>query len=235
VAAAGEREGDGAPRRAARPRRLGRLTAAVIFDCDGTLVDSEPLAGAAWRRAVAPYGYEITDADLAACVGSPYARTHAYFAERAAGLPDAGAFWPLISRELYALLDSELEPFPDALDALAELQARGIPVAVASSSPRERLDRTLAHVQLSFGVSVAGDEIEHGKPAPDMFLEAARRLGMPPARCVVVEDSPPGVAAGVAAGMPTLGVCRVPGTEDTLAAADKVVDRVSAAAILSLL
>jgi HAD superfamily hydrolase (TIGR01509 family) len=236
VAAPGQREGDGAPRRAARPRRLRRLNqAAVIFDCDGTLVDSEPLAGAAWRRAVAPYGYDITEADLAACVGSPYARTHAYFAARAAGLPDPSAFWPEVSRELYALLDTQLAPFDDALETLAELRARAVPVAVASSSPRERLDRTLARVGLAFGVTVAGDEIEHGKPAPDMFLEAARRLGVPPERCAVVEDSPPGVQAGIAAGMPTLGVCRVPGTEHTLAAADRVVDRVSATAILSLL
>jgi HAD superfamily hydrolase (TIGR01509 family) len=110
-----------------------------------------------------------------------------------------------------------------------------VPVAVASSSPRERLDRTLAHVGLAFPVSVAGDEILHGKPAPDMFLVAAERLGVAPARCVVVEDSAPGVAAGVAAGMPTLGVCRVPGTEAALSAADRVVDGVTAAAILSLL
>jgi HAD superfamily hydrolase (TIGR01509 family) len=167
-------------------------------------------------------------------VGSTYARTHAYFAERAA-LPDAAAFFPEITRELYALFDAGLEPYPDALAAVAELRARGVPLAVASSSPRERLDRTLAHIGLAFAVSVAGDEIEHGKPAPDMFLVAAERLGVAPERCVVVEDSGPGVAAGVAAGMPTLGVCRVPGTEAALAAADRVVDRVSAAAILALL
>jgi HAD superfamily hydrolase (TIGR01509 family) len=235
VAAEGQREGDAAPRRAARPRRLGRLNGpAVIFDCDGTLVDSEPLAGEAWRRAVAPYGYGVTEDDIAALVGSTYPRTHAYFAERAA-LPGAEAFFAEISRELYALLDTQLEPWPDALETLAELRARGVPVAVASSSPRERLDRTLAHVGLAFGVSVAGDEIEHGKPAPDMFLVAAQRLGVAPERTVVVEDSVPGVAAGKAAGMPTLGVCRVPGTEASLAAADRVVDRVSAAAILALL
>jgi HAD superfamily hydrolase (TIGR01509 family) len=210
------------------------LSAAVIFDCDGTLVDSEPLAGAAWRRAVAPYGYEVTEADLAACVGIPYARTHAFLADKAP-LPAADAFWPALSRELYALIDAQLVAFPDAVETLAELRARGLAVAVASSSPRERLDRTLAHVGLAFPVSVAGDEIEHGKPAPDMFLLAAERLAVPPARCVVVEDSPPGVAAGVAAGMPTLGVCREPGTEGTLAAADRVVDRLSAAAVLALL
>ena len=60
------------------------LSLGVIFDCDGTLVDSEPLAGEAWRRVLAPYGYAVTDEDLAACVGRSYAHTHAYLVERAA-------------------------------------------------------------------------------------------------------------------------------------------------------
>jgi HAD superfamily hydrolase (TIGR01509 family) len=206
---------------------------AVIFDCDGTLVDSEPLAGAAWRRTVAPYGYAVTDADLEACVGIPYARTHAFISRRVA-LPEAAAFWPELSRALYALIDAELVPFADALAAAEELRARGVALAVASSSPRERLDRTLARAGLEFAITVAGDEVEHGKPAPDMFLLAAERLGVEPARCVVVEDSPAGVAAGRAAGMPTLGICRVPGTEAALAAADRVVDSLDAGSILAL-
>jgi beta-phosphoglucomutase-like phosphatase (HAD superfamily) len=81
-------------------------------------------------------------------------------------------------------------------------------------------------------VTVSGDEVVHGKPAPDMFLLAAERLGVDPGTCVVIEDSPPGVQAGLAAGMVTLAVCRVPGTEASLAAADRVIDTVSAAAIL---
>lgn len=205
---------------------------AVIFDCDGTLVDSEPLAGRAWKRTVAPYGYAVSDADLAACMGRPYVRTHAYLSERA-DLPDARAFWPVLRDELFGLIDAELEPFPDAVGAARELQARGVALAVASSSPRERLDRTLARAGLAFAVTVAGDEVEHGKPAPDMFLAAAARLGAEPRRCVVVEDSDPGVEAGRAAGMPTLGVRRAP--HAALAAADRVVERISADAILTLL
>src|SRR3954451_9816419 len=170
----------------------------VIFDCDGTLVDSEPLAGEAWRRAVAPYGYEVSNEVLDSCMGIPYARTHAYLSERVA-LPDAQAFWPGLSQELFALIDARLVPFEDAITAAQELRSRGVPIAVASSSPRERLDRTLHRAGLSFGVTIAGDEVEHGKPAPDMFLLAAERLGVAPVRCVVVEDSPPGVAAGRAA------------------------------------
>ena len=206
---------------------------AVIFDCDGTLVDSEPLARTAWERALAPHGYAVTDADLEASVGLPYARVHAYFAERVA-LPEAAAFWPGLAEELFGLIDRELVAFPDAVGAARELRARGVPVAVASSSPRERLDRTLARAGLigAFDVTVAGDEVARGKPEPDMFLTAAARLGAEPADCVVIEDSAPGVAAGVAAGMTTLAICRVPGTEASLAAATAVLDLLSADAIL---
>jgi len=207
---------------------------AVIFDCDGTLVDSEPLARTAWERALARHGYAVTDADLDASVGLPYARVHTYFAERVA-LPEAAAFWPGLAEELFRLIDSELVTFPDAVGAARELRARGIPVAVASSSPRERLDRTLGRAGLldAFDVTVAGDEVARGKPEPDMFLAAAERLGAAPEECVVIEDSAPGVAAGIAACMTTLAICRVPGTEASLAAADTVLDVLSADAILS--
>ena len=82
-------------------------------------------------------------------------------------------------------------------------------------------------------MSVAGDEIEHGKPAPDMFLAAAERLGVAPAACVVIEDSPPGVAAGVAAGMRTLAVARTPAAAAELAGADRVLARLTAAGVLA--
>ena len=105
-------------------------------------------------------------------------------------------------------------------------------VAVASSSPRERLDRTLARAGLSdaFAVTVAGDEVEHGKPAPDMFLAAAEAIGLAPEDCVVIEDSGPGVAAGLAAGMRTVGIAR--DGADGLGDADVVLDRLSADAVL---
>lgn len=203
---------------------------AVIFDCDGTLVDSEPLARTAWERALAPYGYTPTDEDAEASVGLPYPRVHAYFAERAE-LPAAEPFWGEFSGELFALIDRELAPFDDAVTAARELRERGVPVAVASSSPRDRLHRTLRRAGLldAFDVTVSGDEVTNGKPAPDMFLLAAERLGVPPQRCIVVEDSPPGVQAGVAAGMHTIAVAR---TSTPLDGADRVVDFLTADLIL---
>jgi HAD superfamily hydrolase (TIGR01509 family) len=206
---------------------------AVIFDCDGTLVDSEPLARAAWEHALVPYGYTVTEEDVEAGVGLPFPSVYAYFAERVP-LPDHDVVWTAFSTELFHLIDTQLVRFEDAIAAARELRARGVPVAVASSSPRERLHRTLGRAGLlgAFDVTVAGDEVARGKPAPDMFLLAAKRLGVEPRACVVIEDSPPGVQAGRAAGMVTLAVCRVPGTEASLAAADRVVDTVSADAIL---
>jgi HAD superfamily hydrolase (TIGR01509 family) len=204
---------------------------AVIFDCDGTLVDSEPLARTAWARTMEPYGYAVTDADAEATVGLPFPRTHAYFAARAA-LPGVDQVWSAYSATLFALIDDQLVTFDDAVAAARELRERGIPVAVASSSPRERLQRTLRRAGLldAFDVTVAGDEVANGKPAPDMFLLAAERIGVPPRHCIVVEDSPPGVQAGLAAGMHTIGVSR---TGAPLAGADRVVDFLTADLILA--
>ena len=208
---------------------------AVIFDCDGTLVDSEPLARTAWERSLAPHGYAIDDADYASLIGLPYLEVHGFFAARIPGLAGRRRRSGRATRDrLFALIDADLTSFPDALETVREVRARGLAVAVASSSPRARLDRTLARAGLAdaFAVTVAGDEIEHGKPAPDMFLAAAERLGVEPCECVAIEDSPPGVAASLAAGMYTVGVARDPADAAGLADAHVVVERLTAGAIL---
>jgi HAD superfamily hydrolase (TIGR01509 family) len=209
--------------------------AAVIFDCDGTLVDSEPLARVAWERSLAPHGYEIDDEEYAALVGLPYLRVHGFFAERIPGLEAPDAFWEGYSGRLFELIDTRLEVFDDALETVRALAAHGLPVAVASSSPRSRLDRTLARAGLAdtFAVTVAGDEIAAGKPAPDMFLAAAARLGVEPARCAAIEDSAPGVAAGLAAGMTTVGIARAGVATAALGDAHVVLERLSAEAVLA--
>ncbi len=223
--------------------------AAVLFDCDGTLVDSEPLARIAWERTLAPHGYALTDEDLEQIIGLPFPVVHAFFARRVA-LPGPEPVLETLSRELFALYAERLEVFPDvvacvqdlrrigvpvAVACVRELRRTGVPLAVASSSPRPRLDLALAHVGLAdaFAVTVAGDEVARGKPEPDMFLEAARRLGADPAACVVVEDSAPGVAAGLAAGMGVLGVVREHGGAGAVREAHVVVDEVGLDGVLS--
>jgi HAD superfamily hydrolase (TIGR01509 family) len=211
------------------------MTMAVIFDCDGTLVDSEPLARRAWERTLGGRGYVVTDDDFGAVMGMSFADTRGFFGARVA-LPDPEALWPEFSGVLYELIDSQLRPFPDALATLNELSEAGVPVAVASSSPRDRLDRTLRGVDLHrhLPVTVAGDEVERAKPQPDLFLAAAARLGVAPADCVVVEDTEPGVAAGLAAGAAVVGVARTPADRERVQAAHVVVDELSAEAVLGV-
>jgi HAD superfamily hydrolase (TIGR01509 family) len=209
--------------------------AAVIFDCDGTLVDSESLARVAWEQSLAPHGYEIDDEEYAGLVGLPYLRVHGFFAERIPALAAPDVFWSGYSGRLFELIDTELEVCEDALETLRGLGAHGLTVTVASSSPRSRLDRTLARAGLTdaFAVTVAGDEIARGKPAPDMFLQTAARLGLEPARCAVIEDSAPGVAAGLAAGMTTVGVARSATDAPALRDAHVVLERLTAEAVLA--
>lgn len=186
-----------------------RLPAAVIFDCDGTLVDSERLAQRSWTRLLLGYGYELTDDDVAAMFGSPYPVIHTYLAARV-DVPAREVLWDGFAELMFTSVAAELEVYLDAATTARALADAGVPMAVASSSPRDRLDHTLAVSGLRdlFAVVVAGDEIEHGKPAPDIFLSAAERLDVEPTECVIVEDSPTGVRAALASGARVIAVAR---------------------------
>ena len=172
---------------------------AVIFDCDGTLVDSEPLARTAWERALAVHGYALTDADAEASVGLPYPRVHAYFAERVVAARGRAVLGRVLGRAVRADRPRAGAVRRRGRGAARELRERGVPVGVASSSPRERLHRTLRRAGLldAFDVTVAGDEVANGKPAPDMFLLAAERLGVAPGGVHRHRGQPAGRAARV--------------------------------------
>lgn len=184
---------------------------AVVFDCDGVLVDSEPHSRTAWLMVLGPMDHPATADDIAECTGLGFLPTRARLAALGP-LPPPSELWPALMQALRASFETGLHRFEDALDAVEELTLGGVPLAVASSSPRERLDLTLEFAGLTgrFAVTVAGDEVEHGKPAPDTYLAAAAGLGMEPALCLAVEDSGPGAAAAAAAGMRVLGVARHP-------------------------
>jgi HAD superfamily hydrolase (TIGR01509 family) len=219
-----------------RSEPAGRLlTGAVIFDLDGTLVDSEPLSKIAWRRVLALHGHDLSDAEITAAQGLRFAESYAKFA-RALVLPPLDVVWSDYSRLLYASYDEELVIFADAVTTARQLHADGVPLALATSSQRERLERTLASAGLAglFAVTVAGDEVDRGKPAPDGYLAAARLLGVDPADCVAVEDSQAGIDAARAAGMPVLAVTR-PGLLHPLTGADLNSDEVSLAKVTDLL
>jgi len=196
---------------------------AVVFDCDGVLVDSEPIADAVWAEVLAERGYEMSQADGDACRGITEAATYDYFSGRADLLPYDEHMAALDALRV-PRFEEDLEAFPDAADTVRALAAQGIPMAVASSSRRHALDAKLEIVGLGryFDAVVGGDEVEHGKPAPDVYLEAARRLGVAPSACLAIEDSDNGAAAGVAAGMRTVMIRRDGSISPTYASVTEV-------------
>ena len=214
----------GRDRALARGGPVGRSAAvAAVFDCDGTLVDSEPLAGEAWRRALKPYGYAVTDEDLATTIGIPYARTHAYLAGRAE-IPDA-------QRAVAGAQARAVRADRRAADPVPGCTAGGRGPAGAgrarSPSPRRRrASGSTARSPVRTCSSRSRSRATRSSTAsPRRTCSCSRpsALGVEPRNCVVIEDSPPGVAAGKAAGMPTLGVRRVPGID--LSAADRIVEQ----------
>ena len=187
---------------------------AVIFDCDGVLVDSEPLGHSIWGEVTRRYGYEITAEDSETCRGHNDRYTYDLLAERAELPP-----WELFMEEIVEVEElrypGELAAFPDAFEAVRALAAQGLPLAVGSSSPRRRVELSLTLTDLAryFDVVVAGDDVLGGadlagKPAPDIYLAAAAGLGVDPAQCIAIEDSEAGSAAAVAAGMRVIAVAR---------------------------
>lgn len=207
---------------------------AIVFDCDGVLVDSEDLSWRGWREVLARHGIDLTEADVTALTGRTLDDCLAHFEDRGP-LPERDVLVPELAEVMHELLDRHLQAFEDAVDTLDAVAGRRR-LAVASSSYRDRLDLSLRTTGLAgrFEVSVAGDEVEHGKPAPDLFLRAAARLGLAPADCLAVEDTPPGVASAVAAGMAVVAVDRGWFGVDALVAAgaDAVVPRLTPAAVL---
>lgn len=181
----------------------------VVFDCDGVLVDSEALGWEAMAGALQKYSVAVTDEDIRLLTGASYESDYAHFAARG-DLPGPAEFWTELTEEMFVLFDRRLQAFEDAHDTLEVLAARGIAMAVASNSPTERLERSLQATGLSqfFEVSVSAEQVGRPKPAPDLYLRAAAELGVPADSCVAVEDTAPGAAAALAAGMWTIVVDR---------------------------
>jgi HAD superfamily hydrolase (TIGR01509 family) len=190
--------------------------AAVIFDNDGLLLDTED----AWTRAeeqlFARRGRVFTLEHKRSLLGSAGADAAR---KLEAMLEEAGEGERLMD-ELQELVMEEalrgVTPRPGALELVERLRAAGVPIAVASNSRREFVERTLGSASLldgRFEAVVSAEDVEHPKPAPDIYLEAARRLGTEPTECAALEDSPTGVAAAVAAGMKVIGVPYFSGTQ----------------------
>ncbi|MFE0330693.1 HAD family hydrolase [Streptomyces sp. NPDC058960] len=181
----------------------------VIFDNDGVLVDSEPISNRLLAAYLTELGHPTTYEDsIRDYMGSAMHRIHDLVLQRAGErLPDD--FDDVFHARVFAAFERELEPVADVENVLEKLTADGVPFCVASSGSHDRIrvgHRTTGLDRwFDDGRVFSSQDVGRGKPAPDLFLYAAERMGVAPQRCVVVEDSPLGVQAAVAAGMDVYG------------------------------
>jgi HAD superfamily hydrolase (TIGR01509 family) len=189
------------------PLPSGWVPAAVVFDCDGLLMNTEPCWSVAETEVFNRRGLGFGPEQKAMVIGKTLAAAGELMAE-AFGEPGQG---PAIGRELLGLvaevIKDEAEAMPGAQELVTLISGR-VPVAVASNSPRSLLDAALVRggFQNSFPVSISADEVAQAKPAPDMYLQACARLGQPPVECLAFEDSITGLRSAVAAELRTIGV-----------------------------
>ncbi|ABD05300.1 HAD-superfamily hydrolase subfamily IA, variant 3 [Rhodopseudomonas palustris HaA2] len=177
----------------------------VIFDCDGVLVDSEVISCRVHAETLTRHGYPITTEQVAERFLGRSGREARREIEAELGRAFDDALEAQLVADVLRSFAESLEPIPHINEALGALAQ---PVCVASSGTLERiafaLTRTGLHARFAPHLFSA-EQVESGKPAPDLFLHAARQMGVAPARCVVIEDSVPGILGATAAGMTVLG------------------------------
>jgi HAD superfamily hydrolase (TIGR01509 family) len=198
---------------------------AVVFDLDGVIVDSELAWGEARRRLVAERGgrwHERAQRDMMGMSSQEWAR----YMHGELGVPDPPeAISTEVVRRLESLYREHLPLIPGAVEAVERLAARW-PLGLASSSNRPLIDLVLELSGLArfFQVTVSSEEVDRGKPAPDVYLEASRRLGRVPSRCAAIEDSENGIRSAAAAAMRVIAIPNreFPPSREALAQADVV-------------
>jgi HAD superfamily hydrolase (TIGR01509 family) len=195
---------------------------AVVFDLDGVLLDSEQLWNEAKQALVREAGGHWRDDAPRAMMGMSSHEWAVYIRDELHVDRPVAEINRDVVRRMEDLYRARLPLLPGAVDAVRALAARW-PLGLASSSNREIIDLALALSGLAsaFTVTVSSEEVERGKPAPDVYLAAARRLGVAPERCVAIEDSSNGLRAAAAAGMPVIAVPNphYPPSEESLALA----------------
>ena len=177
--------------------------AGYIFDCDGTLVDTMPLHFRAWDKAMRLAGLKegLSEELFYSLGGMPTRKVAQTFSKHYGLTIDVDRVFHR-KEELFLEMQSEMKVIKPVVDFARKLHGRA-PMSVASGGPREVVKKTLELMGIDnlFPVVVTPEDVTHGKPSPEMFLLAAKRMGVPPEQCLVFEDAEPGFQAAVAAGM----------------------------------
>ena len=187
---------------------------AVLFDCDGVLVDSEPITNGVLCDMLNEAGWALSSAECMRLFIGKTVRSEAARIQAHTGRPLTDAWMADFYARRNARLQAELQPIEGALAAVQAVHARlGGRIACASGADRQKVEMQLAQVGMApyfAGHVFSGHDMPATKPAPDVYLAAAAAVGVPPARCLVLEDTVTGVTAGVAAGCVVLGFSPTP-------------------------
>ena len=209
-----------------------RVIKAVVFDLDGVLVDTEHVWDEVRRGLVTERGRPYTAETQRAMMGMSSAEWSRYLHESVGLAERPEAINAEVVRRMLARYEVDLPVVAGAVEVVRTLATRGLSLAVASSSNRTLIDAVLARLGLvdAFDATVSSEEVAYGKPSPDVYLEAARRIGVEPPACMAIEDSTSGIRSANTAGMHVVAVpnSRYPPDEEALALADQVVDTLQA-------
>jgi len=180
-----------------------RTFRAAIFDLDGVLWDGEPLYHEAFNIVLKPYGHSLNQDDYVRIIGSSVEASWDWVRKRFKLNEPPSQLYRAYDKAVLTLLKKPVEPMSGARPLIEELRRHGVPIAIASASLRQWVDATLRGLGLqdAFDTTVSASDVNNGKPAPDLFLAAAQRLGVAPQDCLAVEDTLAGVRSAKAAGM----------------------------------
>ena len=180
---------------------------AILFDMDGTLIDSEPLWLKAEIEVMAEVGCHWDEQDQINCLGGPAERTERYMQERSQNIKPYGYFINRLHEVMRARITNELDLIPNALSLLKECKDAGIKTALVTASSRDLMTIVLKRFPIgTFDVVVSGDDVEKSKPDPAPYLLAAKQLSVDISKCLVLEDSLTGVQSGLTSGAKVIGI-----------------------------